>query len=121
MFRTIGRLWQRRFFHGFDFTPMSLVINRYENGEFRGVFGLGMLVSSGTAHWPALLAEAGFQTGSRKSWHAGLLGLTIGQAWVPQYEVMESGESEVRPDKFKFYVFFKCLNHQGQSVEEIIN
>jgi hypothetical protein len=115
-----SRLWQGRFRYGFEFIPATFVINRFENNEFRVVCGLGMLLSSGTGHWPLVLAEFGAQTGSRRSWHVGLLGLTIGRCWLSQFEVMESGEKEVRPDICKLYFFFKCLNHQAQSVEEII-
>jgi hypothetical protein len=115
-----SRLWQGRFLHGVECIPATFVINRFENGQFRVVGSLGMLTSPGTGHWPLILAEFGVQTGSRKSWHVGLLGLTIGQCWMPQFEQMESGEEELRPDVCKFYFFFKCLNHQAQSVEEII-
>ena len=116
----LSKLWQHRFEHGFEFDLGKLSVNRYANGEIRVIVYLGMLSSTATGHWPWIPFECGYMSGSRNSWHIGILGLTIGQTWLAQSEVMESGETEVRPDINKFYFFFKCLNHQAQPVEEII-
>jgi hypothetical protein len=51
------------------------------------------------------------------SWHVGILGLCFGMLYV--HDVDESG-SIVGADCKKYYWFYKGLNHQNKSLEEII-
>ena len=110
--------WQGRFQYGFGTSIGCLNINRYTNGSW--VFGIvgPTFESSGTGHWPWHMFEAIYLTGPGSAWHVGLLGVTIGM--LKEHEVDEEGMID-GPDKNRYFMFFKCINHYNQTFEEIID
>jgi arylsulfatase A-like enzyme len=115
---TFFHVWQGRFKHGFGVALGDTGITRFHNGEYISVLHGPALMSNSTGHWPWYLFEAGYCTGPRGSWHIGVLGLTVGEIIVNDYD-LSTGEI-VGPDKKKYYWFFKGINHKDKQLEEII-
>jgi hypothetical protein len=112
------RVWDQRFIFGAAVALGDIGLTRFSNNEFMIGGHLLTVMSTGTGHWPWYLAEFGWSSGSRGSWHLGLLGFTIGMCMVHVTDT-ETGEV-VGPDKRKFYSFFKGINHKQKQLEEII-
>ena len=107
-----------RFKHGFGFNLFSLSVGKFNNGEYRvDLSGPGVL-SPGTGHWPFFLFKFIGVTGALSGWQANLFGFTFGKVLLP--DVNEDG-TIAGPDYHKYYLFFSCLNHKDQLLEEIIN
>jgi len=106
-----------RFKYGALLELGNINYNRYNNGEVRVGAFIGSLTSSGTGHWPFRIFDFGLLTGARFAWHVTLFGCCIGRCTIN--DVDEQGQL-VGPDKAKYYFFFSGLNHQRQSLEEII-
>jgi len=107
-----------RFVHGFNFNLFSSALNRYDNGQYRGMLSVGMLESSGTGHWPFTLFDYRFITGPLGSWQVTLFGFVIGSKKV--HDIDQETGKVVGKDKKMLYSFFSCLNHKGKTLEEII-
>ena len=112
----LARLWQGRFQYGVAFSLFNTNVNRYASGGWIGAFSVLTILSDGTGHWPWSAMECAIQFGTLPAWHIGILGFTVGQRRVHD---VEDGEV-VGPDVMKRYFFFKGINHQQLTLEEIV-
>jgi len=108
--------WQGRFKHGFAFAGFVMFLNKFDNGAKKFVFTVCQLASPATTHWPISLFDMSIISGPRKCWHVHVCGITYGTIWLPNVTI--DGEL-VGPDYRKHYVFFSCINHYEESLEEI--
>lgn len=117
MLQFVKDIWQGRFQYGFALGVGGFNINRYTNGAW--IFNLvgPNLESSATGHWPWPLFEASCHVGENFMWHVGLLGVTFGKCM--EHDLDEEGHI-AGPDRSKYYVFLKCINHMNKTFEEII-
>jgi hypothetical protein len=110
-------LWQGRFKYGVNFTGVQGHYNVYENGSVTVGFTVGELTSSGTGHWPFNLFKCSVVTGVLASWQIILCGVCFGEHWV--HDTGLDG-SVIGPDKVQFYCVTSAINHQHQSLGDII-
>ena len=90
---------------------------KFANGARRfEVYGPCVL-SPATGHWPFHTFKFMTIDGDLAAWQCTILGITFGSQLLPN--VNEDG-TIAGPDYRKHYVFFSCLNHQDQLLEEII-
>jgi hypothetical protein len=91
--------------------------NVYDNGAMCLGLTVGFIESAGTGHWPLAFFKVNIVTGERRCWQVMLCGSCFGTLWG--HDVDLSG-TVVGPDKSKFYFTTSAINHQHQSLEEII-
>jgi hypothetical protein len=113
----IKELWQNRFKFGVNFTALHGNFNVYLTGAMTIGIAVGVLESAGTGHWPLALLKVSVVTGDRHSWQVMLCGLCFGTLW---YHDTDIDGCVIGPDKSKFYYTTSAINHQHQSLEEII-
>lgn len=115
---TVFGLWQGRFSKGIQFN-LGGIITGWNSQAMYMLLSLFVFTSVGTYHWPFPMFELAFKRHMKRfEWHVTLLGLVLGRCWV---QVLNEDGSIAGPDVPKYYWFFKCINHQGQGFNEIIN
>lgn len=109
--------WQGRFLHGATFSLGTFLFGRFTVGG--GILKIVLLEigSVGSGHWPWTAFELALQFGPMPSWHINLLGFLVGQCRVS--DLNEDGSIKGK-DYQRTYFMFKGLNHQHQTLEEII-
>lgn len=107
-----------RFKFGAAFTFLSASLNRFANGALKVEVTGPSVLSSGTGHWPFHVFHFVAVTGDLAAWQMSVMGVTFGSQMMPN--VNDDG-TIAGPDYRKHYVFFSCLNHKDQLLEEIIN
>jgi hypothetical protein len=113
----LSRLWQGRFRWGLGFSLFNSNFNLFKSGQVVIAFSLFTIASSGTGHWPWSLVDVAVQIGPQAAMHFGLLGFTFGR--FRKQHFAEDGTIEA-PDTMEWYFFFKGINHQQQTLEEIV-
>jgi hypothetical protein len=106
------------FRHGFGLSLLSFALGKFNNGAYRIDFNGPTVQSPSTGHWPLRLLSFTAVTGALAGWQASVLGFTFGSQLMPNVD--DEGKL-LGPDVRKSYFFFSCLNHQDQTLEEIIN
>jgi hypothetical protein len=106
------------FEYGFSIGIGSVNCNKFANGNYRVDIAGPSILSSATGHWPFNTFRFVATNGDLAAWQLTVMGLTIG---VQKMNDVDDAGVLQGPDFNKFYVFFSCLNHKDQLLEEIIN
>lgn len=107
-----------RFKHGLAWNLLSVAYGKFNNGAIRFEFHGPSINSPATGHWPFRTLSFVGVTGALAGWQASILGFTFGQQLMPNVD--DEGKL-LGPDVKRFYLFFSCLNHRDQTLEELIN
>lgn len=117
MLKFIKDLWQERFKFGLGVTGFHFQPGRYSNGELFICVNLLSINSPGTGHWPFNLFELKYKSGAASQLSVDICGFSFGYFY--QHCIDENGVLTA-PDFKRWYWLFSCINHRGQTLEEVI-